>query len=333
MAISKQKVTIKIELIGQRSLTQLANVDNPLQKILANAILTDFNLDSGGSDSATPIDNTEYYDETGYSDETTEEEIEAIENPEYYQTPSGEYILIDQDNPDAFIPSEYTMPSSAPVVFVLTRNPRDITLQFTSVANATYYAIYYATDQFGKYILKSTSKTTTATVTGLYPGTTYWFKVEAKNDYGGGGLSDPVKGTTFTEAENGEEYQQDQEEAQPKTYVKHYLQIDDGEPHYIVQTDSTDPTLIAEINLTVYRGFRSIKYYNDDTYPWKVRIMVDGKRTSISHKNMAEVKVYIGKRVHFPVVQPVKRFANKTKTRATPLSGTGFIKNKKQKQA
>jgi hypothetical protein len=334
MAREKQKVVVKLDVVGQRSITQIANVNNPLQKILAASIFSDFALDPGGGDTAEPVDNTEYYDETGFSEETTPEEQEAIMDPVYEELPGGEYVLVppEYDGEGAYIPANYVYPTVPPsIILISITEPRAVTLEWNSVQNATKYGIYWASGAMDTYNLKDVSLTTTKRIEGLYPGSTYYFKITAKNDYGQSPLSNYIEVKTLAETQNGNGDNGEEYIEPPKTYVNHYIQIDDNEPHFIQQTTGNDPTIIQTIQLTVYRGLRTIKYYNDDSYPWKVNILIDDKRTSISRKNTAEVKVYIGKRLHVPIAQPVKRFSTRTKTRATPLSGFGFNIRKKKK--
>jgi len=337
---NRKNTTVVIDILGERSVTILANVDNPLRKVLAASIFTDFGglpgLDPGDSGGGVPdvvvVNPPPTYDPADTSDpefyeDATYYEPEPVIEPEVDPvTGEPEWAYTDPLNPAPANPPSVIMVSSV--------GERDANLEWNAVPDAKSYKIFYALDEFSTYQLKTYVFEPYASITALYPDTTYWFKVKASNTYGDSLYSKPVKVTTNRPYEAPVEYVEEPVQdttLPPKEYVKHYFQIDEGEPIFLGETTQNDPIMNYSITLSIPKGIRRLRYYNNDNYPWKTYIRMNGKRIAVFKKSNGEVKVIVGKFIQIPIVQPISKVANKTKVRTTALSGTGLVNQKKKR--
>ncbi|GHU60928.1 hypothetical protein FACS189445_1900 [Spirochaetia bacterium] len=71
-----------------------------------------------------------------------------------------------------------------------------INVSWTAVLGATGYMVYYGTETAGSSQYAGTASSSPFAVTGLQPGTTYYFTVKAGNDAGWSAASTPVSGVT-----------------------------------------------------------------------------------------------------------------------------------------
>jgi cellulose 1,4-beta-cellobiosidase len=107
------------------------------------------------------------------------------------------FIHIEQDpnmrNPSNWIQSILDVwiasPPAAPTLLTATPGSGSVTLSWPAPSGASSYAVFRSTTSGGPYTQIATTTSTTYTDTGLTNGVTYYYVVQAINQFGNGGIS------------------------------------------------------------------------------------------------------------------------------------------------
>ena len=87
-------------------------------------------------------------------------------------------------------------PSTPTNLIATVASPSQINLSWDAISGATSYYVYGATSSSGTYTNIATVTTSSYTNTGLWAGTTYYYKVQAVNSAGSSSYSTITYGTT-----------------------------------------------------------------------------------------------------------------------------------------
>ncbi|GHV60674.1 hypothetical protein AGMMS49587_02790 [Spirochaetia bacterium] len=141
--------------------------------------------------SAVGISNTAAYTDTGLTAGTTYSYKVSAVSSNGTEGPRSSSV-----NGTTLAPSLDPLPGTPEGVGTTVLSFTEIRVNWNAVSGADSYMVYYGTEAAGSSQYGGTASSSPFTVTGLQPGTAYYFTVKAGNNAGWSNGSSPVSGTT-----------------------------------------------------------------------------------------------------------------------------------------